>query len=99
MGISENRGPQYRTLNSRILIIRSPSKDPKSLNSIRIITTNEKGYPNFGKLPNAFEQEVRVLVGEPAADYKTFIQQAIASGLGFGVQGSGFRVWGSGFRV
>ena len=24
MGVSENRGPEYRTLNSRILIIRTP---------------------------------------------------------------------------
>ena len=24
LGISENRGPKYRTLNSRILIIRTP---------------------------------------------------------------------------
>ena len=24
MGVSENRGPQYSTLNSRILIIRTP---------------------------------------------------------------------------
>ena len=25
MGVSENRGPKYRTLNSRILIIRTPN--------------------------------------------------------------------------
>ena len=24
MGVSENRGPYYRTLNSRILVIRTP---------------------------------------------------------------------------
>ena len=28
MGVSENRGPQYSTLNSRILIIRSQNKVP-----------------------------------------------------------------------
>ena len=28
MGISENRGPKYSTLNSRILIIRTPNKVP-----------------------------------------------------------------------
>ena len=26
MGVSENRGPKYSTLNSRILIIRAPNK-------------------------------------------------------------------------
>ena len=35
MGVSENRGPRYRTLNSRILIIRTP----------------KYGTPNFRKLP------------------------------------------------
>ena len=35
MGVSENRGPQYSTLNNRILIIRTPNKVP----------------PNFRKLP------------------------------------------------
>ena len=28
MGVSENRGPQYSTLNNRILIIRTPNKVP-----------------------------------------------------------------------
>ena len=28
MGVSENRGPYYSTLNSRILIIRRPNKVP-----------------------------------------------------------------------
>ena len=28
MGVSENRGPQYSTLNSRILIIRTPNQVP-----------------------------------------------------------------------
>ena len=35
MGVSENRGPYYRTPNSRILIIRIP----------------KYGTPNFRKLP------------------------------------------------
>ena len=30
MGVSENRGPYYGTLNSRILIIRTPNKVPLS---------------------------------------------------------------------
>ena len=36
MGVSENRGPQHSTLNSRILIIRTP----------------KQGAPNFRKLPH-----------------------------------------------
>ena len=28
LGVSENRGPQYSTLNSRILIIRTPKSVP-----------------------------------------------------------------------
>ena len=36
MGVSENRGPYYSTLNSRILIIRTP----------------RQGTPNFRKLPH-----------------------------------------------
>ena len=35
LGVSENRGPKYSTLNSRILIIRTP----------------KQGTPNFRKLP------------------------------------------------
>ena len=35
MGVSETRGPEYSTLNSRILIIRTP----------------KEGTPNFRKLP------------------------------------------------
>ena len=35
MGVSEKRGPEYSTLNSRILIIRTP----------------KQGTPNFRKLP------------------------------------------------
>ena len=27
MGVSENRGPQYSTLSSRILVIRTPKQD------------------------------------------------------------------------
>ena len=29
MGVSENRGPEYSTLNRRILIIRTPNKVPR----------------------------------------------------------------------
>ena len=29
MGVSENRGPYYSTLNSRIFIIRTPNKVPQ----------------------------------------------------------------------
>ena len=36
MGVSENTGPSYSTLNSRILIIRTPKK---------------QGTPNFRKVP------------------------------------------------
>ena len=28
LGVSENRGPKYSTLNSRVLIIRTPNKIP-----------------------------------------------------------------------
>ena len=28
LGVSENRGPSYSTLNNRILIIRTPNKVP-----------------------------------------------------------------------
>ena len=44
LGVSENRGPQYSTLNSRILIIRTP----------------KQGTPNFRKLTflRSFEESV-----------------------------------------
>ena len=38
LGVSENRGSQYSTLNSRILVIRTP----------------RKGTPNFRKLPYGY---------------------------------------------
>ena len=42
MGVSQNRGPQYSTLNSRILVIRTPK--------IR--------YPNFRKVPDELRSKV-----------------------------------------
>ena len=41
MGVSENRGPSYSTLKSRILIIRTP----------------KYGTPNFRKLPYRLKQK------------------------------------------
>ena len=42
MGVSENKGPQYSTLNSRILIIRTPPM----------------GYPQFSETPIEFDGSV-----------------------------------------
>ena len=40
LGVAENRGSEYSTLNSRILIIRTPTK----------------GTPNFWKLPSSLKE-------------------------------------------
>ena len=37
MGVSENRGPEYSTLNSRILIIRTPKKGTLILGNSHIV--------------------------------------------------------------
>ena len=37
MGLAENRGPYYSTLNSRILIIRTPNKVPLIFGNSHII--------------------------------------------------------------
>ena len=36
MGVSENRGSKYSTLNSRILIIRTPNKVPPILGNFHM---------------------------------------------------------------
>ena len=38
MGVSENRGPKYSTLNSRILIIGTPNKVPLLFGSSHVAT-------------------------------------------------------------
>ena len=47
MGVSENRGPWYSTLNSRILILRTP----------------KLGTPNFRNLPYGFGAGLRLKKG------------------------------------
>ena len=46
MGVSENGGSEYSTLNSRILLIRTPKEGTPNF-----IRTPKEGTPNFGKLP------------------------------------------------
>ena len=92
MGVSENRGPLYNTLNSRILILGTP----------------KKGTPNFWKLPPRnvkyhISHEKRFFIDSDGGVPTTF-----GRGVGLGVFGFfGFRVfrvlgfrgsgvWGSG---
>ena len=46
MGVSENRGPQYSTLNSRILIIRTPKEVHKGIAS-GVLETSERLHASF----------------------------------------------------
>ena len=57
MGVSENRGPQYSTLNSRILVIRTPNKVPLIFGNSRI------GVEGLGKLDQRLFATRAVLVG------------------------------------
>ena len=48
MGVSENRGPQYSTLNGRILVIRTPkTKVPLILRKPPYNPSGSQAGPNF----------------------------------------------------
>ena len=53
IGVSENRGPWYSTLNSRILFIRTPKKVPLIFGNSRILT-GQATAPSWWCLHDAF---------------------------------------------
>ena len=67
MGVSENKGPQYSTLNSRILRVLqfAETLNPKPFIEPFLDPVKEpfkdpsKGSPNFRELPNLFDVHLK----------------------------------------
>ena len=62
MGVSENRGPQYSTLNSRILIVRTPKIRYPVFSEFSHVLKVKRNRPEMCR---SFDQAVTLSVEAP----------------------------------